>query len=88
MLIDDYARKPACEVNEPARTGCGNGVDIGYPLRERDKIIGKGALLAFTHTETTACTGCGLCAGGNSGCAYGYARISSDGFLKGIINAN
>jgi indolepyruvate ferredoxin oxidoreductase alpha subunit len=67
VLIDDYKRKPAYEVNEPACTGCGNCVDIGCPaihVTRREKVIkpsGREVELAFTNIETAACTGCGLC---------------------------
>jgi indolepyruvate ferredoxin oxidoreductase alpha subunit len=67
VLIDDYTRKPAYAVNEPACTGCGNCVDIGCPaihVTRREKVIkpsGREVELAFTNIETAACTGCGLC---------------------------
>jgi indolepyruvate ferredoxin oxidoreductase alpha subunit len=67
VLIDDYKRKPAYEVNEPACTGCGNCVEVGCPaihVTRREKAIkasGKEVELAFVRIETAACTGCGLC---------------------------
>ncbi|MDR1350717.1 MAG: indolepyruvate ferredoxin oxidoreductase, partial [Zoogloeaceae bacterium] len=67
VLIGDYEKQPAYEVDEPACTGCGNCVEIGCPaihVTRREKAIkpsGKEVELAFTRIETAACTGCGLC---------------------------
>ncbi|MDR3087580.1 MAG: indolepyruvate ferredoxin oxidoreductase, partial [Azoarcus sp.] len=67
VLIDDYEKQAAYEVNEPACTGCGNCIDIGCPaihVTRREKVVkpsGKEVELAFVNIETAACTGCKLC---------------------------
>jgi indolepyruvate ferredoxin oxidoreductase alpha subunit len=67
VLINEYEKRPAYEVFEPACTGCGNCVEIGCPaihVTRREKAIkpsGKEVELAFAGIETAACTGCGLC---------------------------
>ncbi|GHU05126.1 indolepyruvate oxidoreductase subunit IorA [Betaproteobacteria bacterium] len=67
VLIDDYEKQAAFEVNEPACTGCGNCVEIGCPaihVTRREKVVkpsGKEVELSFVNIETAACTGCGLC---------------------------
>jgi indolepyruvate ferredoxin oxidoreductase alpha subunit len=67
VLIDEYEKQPAYEVDAPSCTGCGNCVDIGCPaihVTRREKVVkpsGKEVELAFVEIETVACTGCGLC---------------------------
>jgi indolepyruvate ferredoxin oxidoreductase alpha subunit len=67
VLIGDYEKQPAYEVNDAACTGCGNCVEVGCPaihVTRREKVVkpsGKEVELAFARIETAACTGCELC---------------------------
>jgi indolepyruvate ferredoxin oxidoreductase alpha subunit len=68
VLIDHYERRYPYEVIEDQCTGCGNCVEVGCPaifVTRREQAVkpsGKEVELAFVRIESSACTGCDLCA--------------------------
>jgi indolepyruvate ferredoxin oxidoreductase alpha subunit len=67
VLIDSFERHAPFKVLDDACTGCSSCMDIGCPAisvrrRATEVIDGDEVNLVFTTIDSTACTGCTICA--------------------------